>query len=84
MSIWYKEVIRVNGDIKAYIEIQNEYTGSISCGIREIHLDGNQRYCRADGQKINVQTQYENLLRHEDRVRQGLKLLDSNSWINGR
>lgn len=52
MSIWHKEVVRIDGDLKAYIGVQNDYTGAIKYSLREIHLDGDTYYCRADGQRI--------------------------------
>ena len=72
MSIWHKEVVRVDGDLKAYIGVQNDYTGQIRYSLRDIHLDGNTYYCRADGQRVFLNTERENWLRHEDEVKSAL------------
>jgi len=76
MSIWHKEVVRVNGRLMAYVEIQNEYTGATKGGLRDIHLDGNTYYCRADGQRINLNNDVEKAKMHEDKVKTALE------WYN--
>lgn len=51
MSIWDTEIVRVDGELKAYVKVQNEIKGGITGCLRNIHLDGNRYYCRADGRK---------------------------------
>lgn len=72
MSIWHKEVLRVNGGLKAYIEVQNEWTGAIVGGLRDIHLDGDTYYARADGMRVNVTEDRDRFLRREDEVKTAL------------
>lgn len=76
MSLYDYELVRLNGDIKAYVRIQNDYTGQITEGIRNIFLKCNKRYFRADGQEVNVTSKYE-----EFRIKEG-KIRDALKWYN--
>lgn len=76
MSIWHKEILRVDGDLKAYIEVQDDYTGNIRGGLRDIHLEGNNYYVRADGNRVDVTEARDNFLRYEDKVKSAL------DWYN--
>lgn len=80
MGIWHKEVIRVNGDLKAYIEVQDDYTGSIRGGLRDIHLDGNTYFVRADGKRIIVTEERQALLNYEDKCKNAIKWYDSTAY----
>lgn len=73
MSIWHKEVIRVNGDLKAYIGVQNDWTGNVRYGIREIHLEGNSYYAMADGKHVDVTKLRDAYIAHEKKVEDALK-----------
>lgn len=81
MSLWHKEVTRLNGDLKAYVEVQNDYTGSIRCDLRTIHEADGKYYVIADGGHIDVTNERTNYLNYEERARKGIRLLNSNSWI---
>lgn len=76
MSIWHKEVIRVNGNLMGYIEVQDDYTGHVRPGLRELHLDGNRYYCIADSQHIDVTSEREKLLNYESKCRSAIE------WYN--
>lgn len=44
------EIIRVDGNLYAYVRTQNEYTGNVSGAFRRIYTDGNYGwYFKADG-----------------------------------
>lgn len=73
MGIWHKEVVKVNGDLKAYIGVQNDWTGNIRYGLRDIHIDGNTYYAIADGQHVNVTSQRAQYLNHEGEVERALE-----------
>ena len=73
MSIWHKEVLRVNGSLKAYIEVQNDWNGAIIGGLRDIHLDGDTYFARADGMRVNVTEDRDRYLQHEDTVKTALE-----------
>lgn len=76
MSIWHKEVVRIDGDLKAYVEVQDDYSGSIRGGLRDIHLEGNNYYVRADGNKVDVTEARNNFLAYESKVKSAL------DWYN--
>ena len=84
MSIWHKEVTRVNGSLMAYVEVQNDYTGGIRKGLKEIHVDGNRYFCRADGGRVDVTNERESYLNHESTVAAALKIYKQNSWLGGK
>lgn len=69
MSIWHKEVVKVNGRLMAYVETQNEYTGATKGGLREIHVDDNRYFCRADGQRVDVTEDRERCIDYENRCK---------------
>lgn len=50
MSTWSAEVIEADGNLFAYVRIQNDYTGNISGNFRRIYTDKNGKsYFKADG-----------------------------------
>lgn len=59
MGVYDVELVRLDGEIKAYVKIQNDYTGAIIGQLRKIYLDGNEYYIRADGRMVNVTVQYD-------------------------
>lgn len=72
MSIWHKEIIRLDGTLYAFVKIQDDYTGAIKRDIRDIHIEGNNYYIVADGGHVNVNEAREQFLQYEDRVRTAL------------
>ena len=72
MGIWHKEVVRVNGELKAYIGVQDEWTGNVRYSLRDIHCDGDIYYCRADGTRVCVNDARRQCLEHEDLVKSAL------------
>ena len=56
MGIWETEVIRVDGNLFAYIRVQNEFTGNISGNFRRIYQDkkDGHYYAKADGNNQNL------------------------------
>lgn len=79
MSLWSYDIIRVDGMIKAYVRTQNEYTGSITGGIRTIYDDSNgKKYFRNDHQKIYCTQDVINLIQHEETVKKALDFYNRN------
>lgn len=81
MSIWHKEVVRVKGDLMAYVEIQNDWTGDIRGGLRELHIDGDRYYVRADGNRVDVTDDRQKMLDYEDKVKRALKIMRDNNFM---
>lgn len=73
MSLYSLELVRLNGDIKAYVRIQNDWSGQITEGIRNIFLKDNRYYIRVDGNEVNVNKQRDDFLMNEDHVKSALK-----------
>lgn len=61
--IYDKEVIRVDGNLYAYIRVQNEYTGNVSGSFRRIYKDKNGYYAKCDGK--NNYISIDGFLQHE-------------------
>lgn len=73
MSLYSLELVRLNGDIKAYVRIQNDWSGQITEGIRNIFLKGDRYYINVDGQKHIVNRQREDFLMNEQHIKNALK-----------
>lgn len=65
--IYDTEITRVNGDLYAFIRVQNEYTGNVSGSFRRIYKDKHGYYAKCDGKNnyLNVDgyLQRESLIR---------------------
>ena len=66
MSVWSKEVIKVDGHYKAYIGVQNDFTGQINYRLYTIYLKDNDYYVTADGRKVIVTSQRRQCIEHEE------------------
>lgn len=73
MSLYSLELVRLNGDIKAYVRIQNDWSGQITEGIRNIFLKNDRYYIRVDGQEHNVNRQRDDFLMNEQHIKDALK-----------
>ena len=73
MSLYSLELVRLNGDIKAYVRIQNDWSGQITEGIRNIFLKDDQYYINADGCKHVVNKQRDDFLMKEEHIKDALK-----------
>lgn len=73
MSIWDKEIVRVDGELKVYVKIQNDVTGNIAGTLRNIHIDGNCYYCRADGNRVDVTAARERFLQNENYIKSAVE-----------
>lgn len=74
MSIWAYDLMRVDGSVRVYTRIQNEYTGQITDGIRDIFTDkSGKKYFRADHQQIFIDKEYNAFIEHENAVKSALE-----------
>ena len=73
MSVYSREIIRCNGDLKVYVRLQNDWSGQITEGLRNIFSDGNRKYFRAEGCEHDVTTMIEDFRRAEDQIKEALK-----------
>ena len=50
MSVWDSEIIEADGNLYAYIRVQNDYTGNIAGSFRRIYFDKKGKpYAKVDG-----------------------------------
>lgn len=71
MGIWDTEVIRVDGNLFAYIKVQNDYYGNVSGSFRRIYQDKQGHYyAKADGRNQNMDNQVNVLLAYEARQKE--------------
>ena len=73
MSLYSLELVRLNGDIKAYVRIQNDWSGQITEGIRNIFLKDDRYYIRVDGQEHNVNAERDRFLMNEQHIEDALR-----------
>lgn len=74
MSVYDYELVRCNGSIKAFVRIQNDWTGQIRDSIKCIIDDKNGRYHMiADGQRIDVTAAREKFIQYEEYIRECIK-----------
>jgi len=70
--IWSNEVVRCDGNLFAYVRVQDEYTGNIAGSFRRIYFNKEGKaYYKADGknQLIDVNP----FLQYEERVKKALE-----------
>ena len=73
MSLYSLELVRLTGDIKAYVRIQNDWSGQITEGIRNIFLKDDRYYIRVDGQEVKVNAERDRFLMNEQQIKDALK-----------
>lgn len=76
MALYGFEITRLNGDLYAFIRIQDEWTGNITEGIRQVKLDGNDYYFRAETQRHNCTVNVARFREYENKVKSAL------DWYN--
>lgn len=72
MSVYDYEIVKLNGEYKCYVRIQNDWTGQIRDWLRDIFLDGDIYYCRADGQRLNLNAALQKYKLREDEIKTAL------------
>lgn len=70
--IWSKQVLRVDGELKAYVRVQNEYTGSIQSRLYTIKESGKGFYITADGERHDVTNEREAFLEKEAFIKRAI------------
>ena len=76
MSVYDFEITRLNGELKCYVRIQNDWSGQIRDWLRDIFLDGDTYYCKADGARLNLTTAVRDFKLREDKINTAL------DWYN--
>ena len=68
--LYDSEVVRVNGDLYAFIRIQNEFTGNVSGSFRRIYKDKNGYYAKADGKNNYMNSQVQGYIQRESQEKE--------------
>lgn len=79
MSIWHKEVVRIDGELMAYVGVQDDYYGTIRYGLRNIHLTGDTYWCEADHAHVVLNNEREKLLKYEDLCKSAIEFYKKHS-----
>lgn len=82
MSIWHKEIIKVNSKVYAYVEIQNDWTGQITASLRNVRFDTelNYPYCMAEGNKISLIDEFRHYKESESLRKTAIEFFDANRY----
>lgn len=74
MSLWAYDLMRVDGSVKVYTRIQNDYTGQITDGIRDIFTDKHgKKYFRADHKTVYIDKEYSMFVDYENQVKAAME-----------
>lgn len=80
MSIYSTEITRLNGDLMAFVRIQNDWTGQIRGRIATVISQKGRKHIVADGTKIDVTIQCEDFLRKEEQIKAALDWYKKTKW----
>lgn len=69
MGVWHKEVVRLNGRLMAYVEMQDDWSGNITKHIREIYCNGNNHYCNVLKHRVMLDDEMELYLSYEAKAK---------------
>lgn len=73
MSVYEYEIIRCGGGLKAYVGIQNDFTGTVLYGVRKIIDRDGQKYFNADGRKVIVTDKVKDFLYKENLTKKAVE-----------
>ena len=76
MSIWDSEIVKADGNLYAYIRVQNDFTGNIAGSFRRIYKDKNGYYAKVDGSNHYFNNQVKAFKEREDLVRNALQVAE--------
>lgn len=73
------EIVRANGDLYAFIQVQNEYTGNVSGSFRRVYQNNEVGYyAKADGKNQCVNNAVLHFLRQEQQMKDIYKFYKNN------
>lgn len=77
------ECVKLDGHIKAYVRIQNEWTGEVRGRLCTIHTDkDNKKWIRADTKKIYIDQEITQYLVHEQEIEKAIQFYKDNAWAH--
>lgn len=79
MGLWSFDLVRVDGSLRVYTRVQNEFTGTITDGIRDIFMDKDGRkYFRADHRTYDITDKIKAFTAHEAEIEKALEFYRKN------
>lgn len=76
MSIWDSEIVKADGNLYAYIRVQNDFTGNIAGSFRRIYKDKNGYYAKVDGSNHYFNNQVKLFKDREEQIRNALQVAE--------
>ena len=73
MAIWDAEIVKADGNMYAFIRVQNEFNGNIAGSFRRIYKDKNGYYAKVDGSNHYFNNEVERFRRYQDQIREALE-----------
>lgn len=83
MAIWAYDLVRCNGTLKVYVEVQDDWTGQITSGIREIFHKDARSYYRTQGAAHDITDEVKAFKEREEKIKKALKFYDETSYLRG-
>lgn len=78
MSIWRYNVTRLDGELMAYVKVQDDWTGNIVAALRKVRMDDEGYYFRAENRRIHINKEVESYTRRESEIEYALKFFKEN------
>lgn len=73
MAIWDVEIVKADGNMYAFIRVQNDFTGNISGSFRRIYKDKNGFYAKVDGSNHYFNNEVARFTAYQEQIRDALE-----------
>ena len=83
MGIWDSEIVKVNGELYAFVRVQNDFTGNISGAFRRIYKDKNGYYCKVDGSNKYFNNQVEAFKKRDAEIKTAMEFYRQYGNLHG-
>ena len=76
MGLWKCEVVRIDGDLFAYVENQDDWSGQITNGIRRVKNRAGKYEVLNMGSRLDVSDKVNALNRRESHIKEALEFYE--------
>ena len=83
MGIWDSEIVKANGELYAFVRVQNDFTGNISGAFRRIYKDKSGYYCKVDGYNRYFNNQVEAFKKRESEIKLAMEFYKQYGNLHG-
>ena len=73
MAIWDAEIVKADGNMYAFIRVQNDFTGNVSGSFRRIYKDKNGFYAKVDGSNHYFNNEVARFTAYQEQIRDALE-----------